>query len=324
VFCLEPTSAAAGFEKVFASTGSSEWKCFVGGASRWKDGDLEIMQIYNSKPLTLKATLKEKKEGYYIVLFSWTPEHLSFGEVIQLAGSVPLPPYIKRAAEESDTARYQTLFAKNEGSVAAPTAALHFTDSIINDLSQAEIGMENITLHVGAGTFRPVTADKLAGHEMHAEWMDVSLATIESIADKEFIVPVGTTSLRTLESIYWMGVKIMRGDHNLHISQWEVYSDVNVNCNVSLKSAYESLAAWMSSKGMERLFTQTSILIAPGYKMRVAKALITNFHQPKSTLLLLVASAIGNDWKSVYTYALEHNFRFLSYGDGSLLFFPQG
>ncbi|RYG54742.1 MAG: S-adenosylmethionine:tRNA ribosyltransferase-isomerase [Chitinophagaceae bacterium] len=324
VFCLEPTSAAAGFEKVFSSTGSSEWKCFVGGASKWKGGDLELKLNHKNKELTLRATLKEKRDGYYILLFSWTPDHLPFGEVIQLAGSVPLPPYIKREAEESDRVRYQTLFAKNEGSVAAPTAALHFTDNIIHDLSQAAIGMENITLHVGAGTFRPVNADKLAGHEMHAEWIDVPLKTIESIADKEFIVPVGTTSLRTLESMYWMGVKIMRGDHHLHISQWEVYNDVNENCNVPVKSAYESLTAWMRSKGMERLFTQTSILIAPGYKMRVAKALITNFHQPKSTLLLLVASAIGDDWKSVYTYALEHNFRFLSYGDGSLLFFPQG
>lgn len=324
IFCLEPLDASAGYHNIFSSTGTSVWKCFIGGAAKWREGDLSLDVSRKDCKLTLTATLEEKKDGYFIVKFSWTPAGFAFAKVLQLAGSIPLPPYIKRTPDELDSIRYQTLFAKNEGSVAAPTAALHFTDEVMNEITGAGVGVEKITLHVGAGTFKPVNAERLAGHDMHAEWIDVTRDTIRNLAAKSFIIPVGTTSLRTLESLYWMGIKIMRGDENIHINQWEPYLPENISCNETMQNAFESLGEWMESRGMERIFTQTSILIAPGYKMRVAKALITNFHQPKSTLLLLIAAAIGESWKSVYAYALEKNFRFLSYGDGNLLFFPQG
>ncbi len=324
IFCLEPANASVGYDSIFSAQGSSQWKCFIGGASKWKEGDLSIRLETNGIIITVTATLNEKREGYFIVTFSWTPPHFSFSEIIDMAGSVPLPPYIKRTGEDSDKTRYQTLFARKEGSVAAPTAALHFSESIMRNLEAARIEIEKITLHVGAGTFKPVMAKKIGEHQMHAEWIDVSRKAISNLAKKDFIIAVGTTSLRTIESLYWIGVKIMRNDFNHHIGQWEIYQDQFLNCTVSYKDSFEALTRWMMENKMERLFTQTSILIAPGYKMRVAKALITNFHQPKSTLLLLVAAAIGKNWKSVYAYALEKNFRFLSYGDANLLFFPQG
>ena len=322
VFCLEPVEAESGFHHVFAASGSSVWKCFVGGAAKWKQESLTKTIKPDISKLTLTATLEEKKDGYFIIRFSWDPGDISFREVIRLAGSVPLPPYIKRPAEKIDESRYQTMFAEKAGSVAAPTAALHFTSEVMDTVKSAGINSDKITLHVGAGTFKPVNATRLMDHAMHAEWIDVSYATIKNMMSRNFIIPVGTTCLRTLESLYWIGVKVIRGDRNFNIAQWEVYEPQNLNCTISSSVAFQALGKFMEDEKMERLFTQTSILIAPGYKMRVAKALITNFHQPKSTLLLLIAAAVGNDWKKLYSYALENDFRFLSYGDGNLLFFP--
>jgi S-adenosylmethionine:tRNA ribosyltransferase-isomerase len=264
----------------------------------------------------MNASLVEKLADAYVVEFSWEPAGLSFAEVIEQAGDIPLPPYIKRSTDMDDTERYQTIYAKDEGSVAAPTAGLHFTQSIFEQLSQKNIQTGFVTLHVGAGTFRPVKAATMQGHDMHAEWIDVHINTIELLCRNisNTIAAVGTTSLRTLESLYWMGLKVLLdpGLQNLTLAQWEVYEAPLANTNTSTTEALEALMHWLKKNKMERLFTQTRILIAPGYQFRVVNALVTNFHQPQSTLLLLVAAAVGNDWKKIYDHALQHNYRFLS------------
>ena len=280
--------------------------------------------------IVLEARYTEKRGGSFIIELSWSDPELSFAELLHLAGAIPLPPYIKRAAEESDKDRYQTVYAKQDGSVAAPTAGLHFTDAIFKDLEQKKIQTAFVTLHVGAGTFKPVKADQMADHEMHAEWLDVDrtfIDTLQKQLDKN-IIAVGTTSLRTLESLYWIGMKLMKADQKhsgtasiepdlLTISQWEPYDFPNQDIPAS--SALKYLSDWMEKNNMETLVTKTQILIAPGYTFRIVKGLITNFHQPQSTLLLLVAALVGKDWKNIYNYALQNDYRFLSYGDGSLL-----
>ena len=256
--------------------------------------------------------------------FSWMPADLSFAEVLEIAGDIPLPPYIKRKPETGDTERYQTIYAEDEGSVAAPTAGLHFTSDIFKKLANKNIKPGFVTLHVGAGTFKPVKAARMQDHEMHAEWIDVPLKTIEDILMQypKPVVAVGTTSLRTLESLYWMGVKTMLDPsiQQLDLSQWEVYTAPLINNNISVKEALSSLLNWLKKNGREKLFTRSQILIAPGYSFKMVNAIITNFHQPQSTLLLLVAAATGGEWRKIYEYALANDFRFLSYGDGSLLF----
>jgi S-adenosylmethionine:tRNA ribosyltransferase-isomerase len=258
-----------------------------------------------------------------MVEFNWDGD-ISFAEVLEQCGDIPLPPYIKRKTEEVDTARYQTIYAADEGSVAAPTAGLHFTEAVFKTLANKNIQTGFVTLHVGAGTFKPVKAATMQDHEMHAEWIDVGFEMIEILIAQldKTIVTVGTTSLRTLESLYWMGVKAILQPEikQLSISQWEVYEATLANSNIPAKESLSALLNWMSANKQDRLFTQSQILIAPGYQFKIAKAIITNFHQPQSTLLLLVAAAIGNKWKTIYKYALENDFRFLSYGDGSLLF----
>jgi S-adenosylmethionine:tRNA ribosyltransferase-isomerase len=243
---------------------------------------------------------------------------------LQVAGNIPLPPYIKRTVEQSDSERYQTIYANTEGSVAAPTAGLHFTDSVFEQLNRKQIHREYVTLHVGAGTFKPVKSDTMSGHPMHAEFIDVSTSIIESILkylDKQITV-VGTTSLRTVESLYWLGVKTIRQPdlplEGLVVDQWDPY-EMN-GMPVSAKMALESLLQYLHTRQMDRIITKTSLLIAPGYTFQIPRALVTNFHQPQSTLLLLVAAFVGPDWRKIYTYALERDFRFLSYGDGCLLF----
>ncbi len=279
----------------------------------------------------LRAKLIEKLPDAYIVEFKWSPADLSFAEVLERAGDIPLPPYIKRKTEGTDTERYQTIYAKDEGSVAAPTAGLHFTPEIFTKLAAKNIQTDFVTLHVGAGTFKPVKAATMQDHEMHAEWIDVSATIIGNLVEQidKTVVAVGTTSLRTLESLYWMGVKANLDPtiDQLNINQWEVYEAPLVDTTLSAKESLSSLLKWMKKNNRDRLFTQSQILIAPGYHFKIAKAIVTNFHQPQSTLLLLVAAATGNDlptgqasWKTIYKYALENDFRFLSYGDGSLLF----
>ena len=325
IFLLEPF--LADYTSTLSATKKTIWKCLIGGAGKWKEGELVRSLELRVKCLELSAKLIEKLSDAYVVEFSWMPEDLSFAEVLEKAGDIPLPPYIKRKTEAADTERYQTIYAKDEGSVAAPTAGLHFTETIFKRLVQKNIKTDFVTLHVGAGTFKPVKAATMLGHEMHAEWIDVSVEMIEHLILRinKPIVAVGTTSLRTLESLYWMGVKasLQPAIKQLTINQWEVYEAPLVNCKIAAEEALSSLLYWLKKNNHQKLFTHSQILIAPGYTFKIANAIITNFHQPQSTLLLLVAAAIGTDWQKIYEYALQNDFRFLSYGDGSLLFINQ-
>jgi S-adenosylmethionine:tRNA ribosyltransferase-isomerase len=326
IFCLEPYEAMNEYSSIMNKKGSVKWKCMIGGASKWKEGDLSKSAGIGNKEFVLRAKLVEKLPDAYVVNLSWQPADLSFAEVLEQSGDMPLPPYIKRKAEATDKERYQTIYAAHDGSVAAPTAGLHFTEDIFASLKAKNISKCYVTLHVGAGTFKPVKAALMGGHDMHAEWIDVHIDTIQQLINhcSDTIITVGTTSLRTIESLYWMGVKTIllpaAKIEDLPIHQWDVYEAPLSSGSFSAVTALTSLMNWMHKNNQQRLITTTQILISPGYQYRVAKAIITNFHQPQSTLLLLVAAAVGDDWKKIYQYAMENNFRFLSYGDGSLLF----
>lgn len=319
IFLLEPYGAD--YTATLSATKKTTWKCMIGGVSKWKEKELSFE--FGVMGFVLRTELVEKLSDAYVVEFNWDGD-MSFAEVLEQCGDIPLPPYIKRKTEEADTARYQTIYAADEGSVAAPTAGLHFTEAVFKTLANKNIQTGFVTLHVGAGTFKPVKAATMQDHEMHAEWIDVGFEMIELLMEQlnKTIVAVGTTSLRTLESLYWMGVKAMLQPEikQLNISQWEVYEASLANSNITAGESLSALLSWLKANSQERLFTQSQILIAPGYQFKIAKAIVTNFHQPQSTLLLLVAAAVGNKWKSVYEYAMENDFRFLSYGDGSLLF----
>ncbi|HTN44871.1 MAG TPA: S-adenosylmethionine:tRNA ribosyltransferase-isomerase [Flavipsychrobacter sp.] len=320
VFCLEPGDVYPDITTSMSQKRTVDWKCMVGGASKWKDGIVLQKQLEN---FTLSATIRERQKDGFTIRFSWNDASLSFAEVLQLAGAIPLPPYMNRSAMEDDKDRYQTIFAKEEGSVAAPTAGLHFTEAILHDLRTKQITTTYVTLHVGAGTFQPVKSATVADHEMHAEWMDVDLETIEQLIKQlgKPIIAVGTTSLRTIESLYWLGVKLLNGMlpdfKHIALTQWEVYELEEKT--VDPVHALQALKDWLLQQHQSKLITKTQILIAPGYRFKIIDALITNFHQPRSTLLLLVSALIGDEWKKVYDYAMRHDFRFLSYGDGSLL-----
>ncbi len=324
IFCLEPYEKINEYSHVMNKTGSVKWKCMIGGVSKWKEDVLKRNLELGIRRVELKVKLVEKLSDAYVVEFSWSPVDFSFAEILEAAGDIPLPPYIKRKAETEDIERYQTIYAEEEGSVAAPTAGLHFTDAIFEKLAEKNIQKDFVTLHVGAGTFKPVKAATMQDHEMHPEWIDVDLVFLENLVSQldKTVVAIGTTSLRTIESLYWMGVKVMTDPElpDLSINQWEVYEEPLRSSNVKAKEALVSLVVWLKEKKQQRIFTQCQILIAPGYQFKIAKAIVTNFHQPQSTLLLLVAAAIGQDWNKVYNYALQNDFRFLSYGDGSLLF----
>jgi S-adenosylmethionine:tRNA ribosyltransferase-isomerase len=319
IFCLEPYEEIKDYAVAFQKTKAVRWKCMIGGAGKWKQKYLEKKITINNNEVILTASLIEKLSDAYVVELSWNPGEYSFSEIAEHAGKTPLPPYIKRE-------RYQTIYSKYEGSVAAPTAGLHFTQKIFSSLKEKYIDTGFVTLHVGAGTFKPVKSEKMDGHEMHAEWIDVSTDFIQHLIKniENGIFCVGTTSARTLESLYWMGVKAtLHGGseiEELEIKQWEVYDDDLFNNSISPKEALQSLLNFLYDKKTERLFARTQIIIAPGYKFKIISGMITNFHQPKSTLLLLVAAMIGKEWKTMYEYALNNNFRFLSYGDGCLIF----
>lgn len=317
IFLLEPFNAD--YTSTLTSTKTCKWKCLIGGASKWKQNNLQ-WTISNG---LVELMLIEKLDDAYVVEFSWINE-ISFAEVLEQIGNIPLPPYIKRKPDESDTNRYQTIFAQHNGSVAAPTAGLHFTLAIFQNLSSCQIKKDFVTLHVGAGTFKPVKAAIMQGHQMHTEWIDVSIETIKNIVENinEPIIAVGTTSLRTLESLYWLGIKahLNNAIKTLDLQQWDVYEEDLKNTTLTAKEALTVLINWLQKNKRTSLFTSTQLLIAPGYTFKIVHALVTNFHQPKSTLLLLVAAAIGDSWKTVYDYALQNNFRFLSYGDGSILY----
>jgi len=319
IFCLEPDAIYSDITTAMLQKKEAIWKCMVGGASKWKDTVLLKKTLAHT---TLKAEMLSKQTDNFTIRFSWD-NAISFAEILNEAGAVPLPPYMKRKAAAEDDERYQTIFAKEEGSVAAPTAGLHFTKNILDDLLQKEIATENITLHVGAGTFQPVKAETMQDHEMHAEWIEVQLETIDNLLRhlNKHIIAIGTTSLRTLESLYWMGAKIMSGIlpdfKHIAVTQWEAY-EMNV-AHITSAHALQALKDWMLQNHQEKIITRTQMIIAPGYDFKIVTGLVTNFHQPHSTLLLLVAAFTGQDWKKIYDYALQNDFRFLSYGDGSLL-----
>lgn len=320
IFCLAPDDSYEDIATALSQHEKVLWKCLIGGASKWKPG--QLLHKQNSSA-TLTAKFVSKQSEYFVVELSWSPSYLSFSEVLHLIGAIPLPPYIKRKSEPSDAERYQTIYAQTEGSVAAPTAGLHFTSHLFDQLKRKNILTDFVTLHVGAGTFKPVKTDTIGEHEMHAEFIDVSLQSIEKIqnAITDSIITVGTTSLRTVESLYALGLKIKSDPtitpDNLNLTQWEVYQTPEPD--VSAEESLKSLTYWMKLHSLNKLVANTQLIIAPGYRMKIADALITNFHQPQSTLLLLVAAMAGDNWKNVYNYAMENNFRFLSYGDGCLL-----
>lgn len=325
IFCLEPAPEYREITTAMTSTGRTSWKCLIGGASKWKHGTvLEKTFRIDGRELSFQAAIKERLQDSFIVEFTWENDKISFAELLPLVGNIPLPPYIKRAADIKDLERYQTVYAHSEGSVAAPTAGLHFTEQILENLRAKKIATTFVTLHVGAGTFKPVKAATMQAHEMHAEFIDINIGTIDALLSfqSKFITAVGTTSLRTIESLYWIGAKIFRNPALAHdlleLDQWEPYEEGH--STISVQDALNALRAWLIHHNLDRLVTKTSLLIAPGYEFKLASALVTNFHQPQSTLLLLVAAFIGDDWRKVYTHALENDFRFLSYGDGCLLF----
>jgi S-adenosylmethionine:tRNA ribosyltransferase-isomerase len=324
IFCLEPHDQYPDITTAMLQKGKVWWKCLVGGAKKWKEGSLiSRIKKYDLDEVILTAKKIEQLADSYIIELSWDKPGLSFAEVLHIAGMIPLPPYLNRTAEESDTEKYQTIYAKHDGSVAAPTAGLHFTDSLFEKLKKKNIQHSFVTLHVGAGTFKPVKSITMDEHEMHAEFIDVSKAFIDTLQQylSHEIITVGTTSLRTVESLYWLGVKTILNPSiqtdELTVSQWDPYE--LPSSGISALQSLQSLSAWLQKNRKESLITKTQIIIAPGYSFRIIKALITNFHQPQSTLLLLVSAITGKEWKSIYNYALKNDFRFLSYGDGCLL-----
>lgn len=316
VFCLEPF-APVDYAQNFAARNACEWSCMVGNLKKWKEGEIACDFEHEGHSYRLTAEKVRLLEGEAIIRFSWEGE-LSFSEVLEACGRIPIPPYLNRESEASDEIRYQTVYSREEGSVAAPTAGLHFTKSILADLKASGVRIEELTLHVGAGTFRPVKADTIGGHEMHTEHVAVSRELVECLKEKrDEVIAVGTTSVRTLESLYWMGVKRLMGMEEFYtLGQWEVY---DLPRHYSLQESMAALLDWFECSRQEYLKARTTIIIVPGYRFRVIDAMFTNFHQPQSTLLLLVGAAVGEDWHRIYEYALAHDFRFLSYGDSSLL-----
>lgn len=320
IFLLEPSN---GNYASLNDLGTSTWKCLVGGAKKWKNNEvLQVAKdIHNNK---LLAKLVSKEDDHCTISFQWS-SGIPFEKVIAEAGKIPLPPYIKREATEDDQHRYQTVYAAHEGSVAAPTAGLHFTPALINNLTSKGIEHSFVTLHVGAGTFKPVTAAAIEDHTMHEEYFQATIGLINQLGNNnKTIVSVGTTSLRTIESLYWIGVKAIRNQdrafHNsINLEQWEHLSLTSESLP-SRAEVFQQLGKLMETHGVGSIEGHTGICIAPGYHFKVANALITNFHQPQSTLLLIIAAIMGDEWRSMYANALENNYRFLSYGDGSLLF----
>ncbi|MES2780470.1 MAG: S-adenosylmethionine:tRNA ribosyltransferase-isomerase [Bacteroidota bacterium] len=323
VFCIEPADHLD-YQLTFASKQSCSWKCMVGNAKRWKDGEvLRKIITTPSGDIELSVTKNGKSGELFLVNFNWNNQQLSFAEVLHHAGILPLPPYLNRDTEESDEERYQTVYAKVQGSVAAPTAGLHFTDAVLEALSVKNITIDEVTLHVGAGTFKPIKSDTLAEHEMHEETIFVYLNTLKNIARNleqgKPLITVGTTSTRTLESLYWHGVKVLHhgADETVSIKQWDAYETQTFD-TTSLQ-AIQAIINNLEQKNLSSLQGSTQIIIAPGYSFRLVDILVTNFHQPENTLILLIAAFVGKDWKRIYEHALSNDYRFLSYGDSSVL-----
>ena len=319
VFCLEPEQPCD-YQQIFLETKECVWQCLVGNSNRWKGGVLSQCVTVAGKEVTLSVERVGGPAAVNHVRFTWDGG-CSFAELLEAAGELPIPPYLNRATEESDTRTYQTVYSKVKGSVAAPTAGLHFTPAVLEALTAAGVEREEVTLHVGAGTFKPVKSELIADHEMHEEYIEVRKALLEKlIAAGGSAVAVGTTSVRTLESLYFLGELVAENpaitQDELHVGQWTPY---NREHSLSTVEALEALVAWLERNGLDRVHSHTQIMIAPGYTFRIVKAIVTNFHQPKSTLLLLVSAFVKGEWRKIYDYALANGFRFLSYGDSSLL-----
>lgn len=323
IFCLEPHEPAE-YYQAFQQTSQSAWKCLVGNAKKWKSGVLDMKVDMGTGNPSSKISLHAEKTGrdkdVFLIRFRWDPGDVSFGEILEKAGHTPIPPYLNRDAEPGDRQTYQTVYSSIEGSVAAPTAGLHFTDAVLEQIDRKGINRINLTLHVGAGTFQPVSTDDPVKHPMHAEHFYVSRRTLQALLDhKGDVLAVGTTTTRVLESLYWLGVKLsgnkQSGTSQMFLDQWEAYNLPAVN----REDSFRQLLEYMEVNNMEIMEGITRLMIIPGYTFRMVNRMITNFHQPGSTLLMLVAAFIGEEWKKVYDYALGNDFRFLSYGDSSLL-----
>ncbi|MFB6341833.1 S-adenosylmethionine:tRNA ribosyltransferase-isomerase [Saccharicrinis sp. FJH62] len=315
VFCLEPVHPTQHLLALQA-TGEVTWNCIVGNLKKWKSDVLKMELSVEGKATELNVEIVERKEGSVNVKF-WWDNNVAFSQILEVAGNIPIPPYLNRSSEESDKNTYQTVYAEIDGSVAAPTAGLHFTKKVLNDLSKRGFEQAEVTLHVGAGTFQPVKSEKIGDHKMHKETIFVSRNVIEKLIKTAGpVIAVGTTSVRTLESLYWLGVKALKGLCIDVLDQWEPY---NLGDEIAVKDALSALLNHMKLNDQEFVSASTGIIIAPGYNFRIVKGIVTNFHQPRSTLLLLISAFVDSDWKNIYDYALNHDFRFLSYGDSSLL-----
>ncbi|MFM7016138.1 MAG: S-adenosylmethionine:tRNA ribosyltransferase-isomerase, partial [Bacteroidota bacterium] len=321
LFCLEPMKGIT-VEESFIQRESTCWICMVGNSKKWKDEILERRLIINGAEVNFTAKRIEQIGQESIIEFNWNNNTISFSEILEFAGELPLPPYMNRKANEEDKVRYNTVYAVHEGSVAAPTAGLHFSDSLLQELISKNVQMLNVLLHVGAGTFKPVKVDTMNDHEMHAERIKVSVGTIKDLINQKGnrkIIAIGTTSTRTLESLYWMGVQLVENKiplDDFYVTQWEAYENNNT---ISAEDSLHALLSYAKKNDLEFIEGFTQIIISPGYQFKIIDGLITNFHQPQSTLLLLVSALIGNDWRKVYEHALNNDYRFLSYGDSSLL-----
>ena len=320
VFLLEPF-APADYEQMFQRRGHCEWLCLVGNLKKWKEGTLRLAVTMGGIQVVLTATRLETHATSHRVAFDWDNPQVSWAELLEAVGELPIPPYLNRATEESDKETYQTVYSKIKGSVAAPTAGLHFTDRVLADLDAHGLEREELTLHVGAGTFKPVKSEEIEGHTMHTEFISVGRRTLERlIAHDGEAIAVGTTSVRTLESLYYMGAKLIArpdlSEEQLHVTQWEPYE---THPEVTTVEALRALLDYLDRHDLPALHSSTQIIIVPGYQFHVVKMLVTNFHQPQSTLLLLVSAFVKGDWRKIYDYALAHDFRFLSYGDSSLI-----
>lgn len=322
VFLLEPAKPAD-YEQMFQTKGSCSWLCLVGNLKKWKEGTLTRQLTINDETLNFTATRGEIHGTSHWIDFSWDNDHISFAEILESMGELPIPPYLNRETQESDKTTYQTVYSKIKGSVAAPTAGLHFTPSVLSSLDNHGIDREELTLHVGAGTFKPVKSEEISDHEMHTEYICVRRQTLEKLLKHDCCaIAVGTTSVRTLESLYYMGLKVLKNpqisEAELHVYQWEPYESDDAAL-ATVQQSIQALIDWLDNNHLPALHSSTQIIIAPGYKYKIVKMLVTNFHQPQSTLLLLVSAFVNGDWHKIYDYALAHDFRFLSYGDSSLL-----
>lgn len=320
IFCLEPVQPAD-YAQNFQQTRRSAWLCLVGNLKKWKEGPLQRQMTVKGQPVTLTARRGEPRGTSHWIDFEWDNPDITFADILEVFGELPIPPYLNRPTQESDKQTYQTVYSKIKGSVAAPTAGLHFTPEVLDALRTKGIDLEEVTLHVGAGTFKPVKSEEIEGHEMHTEYIAVSRHTVEQLlAHAGNVTAVGTTSVRTLESLYYIGAALSEhpdaSEEELHVRQWTPY---DTSPALTAQEALRNVLGYLDRHGLDTLHTSTQIIIAPGYEYRIVNRIVTNFHQPQSTLLLLVSAFVKGDWRRIYDYALAHGFRFLSYGDSSLL-----